>query len=788
MGYTHYYSVLDAHTAEWQAAWPKLIEEVPLIIEAADAHICGPTENGEDLAPPIANVDDGIAFNGVADDSHETFHLSREAQYYFVKTLQKPYDTAVACVLLRAHLLCPNNFKLSSDGSWDQIEWKKTRQLYQELWPGEPIRCPWRKDRSSTTNNYMAKSVTSSTVPNRNDVPVTASTPDATTEVAELCIKQQSDSMLSSEPKLVGSTVSRVDFSHTRRWLFQCERDANHSECKASKLLWQSFPGVRFRAIDVHKRCIVEAPINCSYIALSYVWGGEGQSKLTADSVLILTRERGLEAVWLQLPTTIQDAIIVCEKLEERYLWIDALCIMQDSLRDMKLQILRMRQIYAAAKCTIIAVSAETASVGLLGSSQAIKSPPCTSEDCLDKVLESSPWSSRAWCYQEKVLSHRAIFFTSSGIYMQCQRSILDVNGTPLIKRKENQNLARFNTIGGMLSIPSGAELESYISAVEYYSQRKLTKLEDKMNAFQGIFRRYQSKLDGKNNSFCYGLPISAFDQAICWKTRRHRPHLRNRAFPSWSWLGWDDAVSFDHKIIRTTRTNQMIYCTGIPYTQDDYTKLCELRKPALYDVIRGTMFGFPASQGGQYYNSPKILLLGSVSHLRIAPDPANSEGSNGFYAVFSTECLEEPPPPPKQPITMLECLSQPLPEIKSIDADKAAAPSVPAVQETVKDYSLSGHDNHGACAAKTPLAYIWLDNEWRKKQPEHCIMEFMALTGQKDTRREGQWVITMLMCLQRIVKGGIFWGTERLQVTNCEIPEERWLETKANVIFLQLI
>ncbi|KAH8587896.1 hypothetical protein B0O99DRAFT_526071, partial [Bisporella sp. PMI_857] len=83
-----------------------------------------------------------IAFNGIADDGGETFYLSRKARHNFVKTLQNPYDTAIACVLLRAYLLSPNNFELISDGTWDQNEWEKARQLCQELWPGEHTWCP----------------------------------------------------------------------------------------------------------------------------------------------------------------------------------------------------------------------------------------------------------------------------------------------------------------------------------------------------------------------------------------------------------------------------------------------------------------------------------------------------------------------------------------------------------------------------------------------------------------------------------------------------------------------
>ncbi|KAH8587897.1 hypothetical protein B0O99DRAFT_526035, partial [Bisporella sp. PMI_857] len=139
-------------------------------------------------------------------------------------------------------------------------------------------------------------------------------------------------------------------------------------------------------------------------------------------------------------PTTLQDAIIVCKKIEERYLWIDALCIMQESVRDMKLQILRMRQIYAAAKCTIVAVSADMAGSGLLGGGPANNTLCCISEGCHNSLLDSSPWSSHAWCYQEKILSHRAILFTSGGIYTQCQSITVDMNGMPLAKDRKSES------------------------------------------------------------------------------------------------------------------------------------------------------------------------------------------------------------------------------------------------------------------------------------------------------------------------------------------------------------
>ena len=34
----------------------------------------------------------------------------------------------------------------SSDGSWDEGQWKRPRRLYEQLWPGESISCPWENN------------------------------------------------------------------------------------------------------------------------------------------------------------------------------------------------------------------------------------------------------------------------------------------------------------------------------------------------------------------------------------------------------------------------------------------------------------------------------------------------------------------------------------------------------------------------------------------------------------------------------------------------------------------
>jgi hypothetical protein len=99
------------------------------------------------------------------------------------------------------------------------------------------------------------------------------------------------------------------------------------------------------------------------------------------------------------------------------------------------------------------------------------------------------------------------------------------------------------NSVGNMLSVHRGEDLDSYLSAVESYSQQEPIKQEDKKKAFQRILKGYDGMVDGKMTSFCYGLPIFAFDQTFCWSSSQHNPYRRNKSYPSWSCLEWDNAV-----------------------------------------------------------------------------------------------------------------------------------------------------------------------------------------------------------------------------------------------------
>ncbi|KAE8344839.1 hypothetical protein BDV24DRAFT_126483 [Aspergillus arachidicola] len=82
----------------------------------------------------------------LGDDGYEDFYISKIGNdFSFCKTGRRPYDLVVSTILLRAYVLAPSSFELSSDGNWDN-DWVEARDLYHCIWPKENIPCPWEKE------------------------------------------------------------------------------------------------------------------------------------------------------------------------------------------------------------------------------------------------------------------------------------------------------------------------------------------------------------------------------------------------------------------------------------------------------------------------------------------------------------------------------------------------------------------------------------------------------------------------------------------------------------------
>jgi hypothetical protein len=79
------------------------------------------------------------------------------------------------------------------------------------------------------------------------------------------------------------------------------------------------------------------------YLTLSYCWGGASPLVLTTENSKTLMKRIEIN----QLPKTVGDAITVIIGLKYQYLWVDSLCILQDSEDDWKDESAKMGHIYS---------------------------------------------------------------------------------------------------------------------------------------------------------------------------------------------------------------------------------------------------------------------------------------------------------------------------------------------------------------------------------------------------------------------------------------------------------
>jgi hypothetical protein len=355
-------------------------------------------------------------------------------------------------------------------------------------------------------------------------------------------------------------------------WLKCCEEE--HTTWCIARMTGDVVTVPGFRVIDVVSGNIVEQPEGCRYLALSYVWGEAHRDKqylsLLKSNYQELTGTGGLAKELSRLPNTIRDAMLLVQKLEERYIWVDSLCIIQDSDEDKFGQIMQMDVIYRRAILTLVAAAGSDANAGLPGISPGLsrKEVPATFIYGFDLVaipedgefeVNKSKWNSRAWTFQERILSTRILRFTSESVTFECQsacwREDFTVTGPGADRfrlvdqeRKDQEVRQNFHDIisadvlqfekmiprlewsNDIRNIWSGA----YGPLVRDYTKRQLTVESDILNAFKGI----EGALKRSLGDFYWGLPLHLLGQALGWVATTDDIKSRD-GFPTFSWTGW---------------------------------------------------------------------------------------------------------------------------------------------------------------------------------------------------------------------------------------------------------
>ena len=344
-----------------------------------------------------------------------------------------------------------------------------------------------------------------------------------------------------------------VDYPLIRHWIGYCRSNHNRTCSTSHDSDGGSILG--FRVIDCKARFLDIVKVDsktCRYLALSYVWGPptECHEEANGEPALRLPNH---------FPRVIQDAIKATKKLGYQYLWVDRYCITQNPKCDeqKKIQLIQlhsMDQVYSRASVCLIAAAGSDPSFGLPGVGGQCRIPqPCaivgtralvSTMPTLESEIASTIWNTRAWTYQEVILSRRRLFFTEKQVYFECNiMHCCEAVERPLDILHHNNKEQLKSGIEKPIFAPQPGNIWDVIGE---YSSKRLTESDDILNGISGILRWY-TRSSHPLYHVC-GIPFSAnrasqtelFVLNLFWQhTQLLGPCRRRADFPSWSWCGW---------------------------------------------------------------------------------------------------------------------------------------------------------------------------------------------------------------------------------------------------------
>ncbi|PVH68741.1 HET-domain-containing protein, partial [Cadophora sp. DSE1049] len=315
-----------------------------------------------------------------------------------------------------------------------------------------------------------------------------------------------------------------------KKWIKTCVKD--HKRCPKS--LYVPLPK---RLVDVGSRSREPSLKLCNnmkgrYAALSYCWGKTETLKTQRWNMEAHTKQIPM----LSLPRSLQDAVTVTRMLGIQYLWIDALCIIQDDVADWNEQSAAMYDIYRHSYVTISATSAQDAETSWLENRENGSAPV--------KLA-------RAWTLQERILSPRVLHFGAHQMVLECETCTVSEAGIdkvwgPLYGEATTYISRHSRKMGRN---PKDRLLLCWYELLKEYTKRSLTKEEDKLVALLGIIDLIRGKI---SDEIVAGLWRTDIPRGLCWIVldNAHSRRPSTPRAPSWSWLVMDGRLGFADKLV----------------------------------------------------------------------------------------------------------------------------------------------------------------------------------------------------------------------------------------------
>ena len=280
------------------------------------------------------------------------------------------------------------------------------------------------------------------------------------------------------------------------------------------------------------------------------------------------------------LPKAFQDAITVVRYFGIRYLWVDSLCISQDSEIDWQRESSQMSAIYGNSLCNIAATGSTDNSTGFFVSRNPDIGLPCQVHPVWAEklehgftVLDSFIWWSqvlntslmkRGWVFQERLLAPRVLHFGGNQLFFECREvdacetypyGLPEILSSPGHAGFKKEFGALLNTTDKVEHVGSESLVKDptrlWCDLVQAYTRTQVTLSKDKLVALAGVAQTVESSF---KSNYLAGLWHSHLVELLEW----HVDRVQRQAYaqvtkpaeyraPSWSWAALDGRVFYDY-------------------------------------------------------------------------------------------------------------------------------------------------------------------------------------------------------------------------------------------------
>lgn len=261
------------------------------------------------------------------------------------------------------------------------------------------------------------------------------------------------------------------------------------------------------------------------------------------------TLKRHVQCLKIQsLSRTFQDAITVTRLLGLRYLWIDALCIVQDDPQDWLEQAGQMCSIYQNSSVTIAVHSSKGPLDGFLWrrtvpdslriSPRGTKPPfwikvDPLSDDAISRAFGNSEITGRGWITQELCLSQRVLHFVEDRVTWECHHE--DCSSV----HPSEDHMERFRK-------RSVHPSQDWLPFVTAYSTCRTTKESDKLAAIAGVAQAWpRNDTYFQHNGYYCGIFDDDVHGSLLWYRAHSSVIRRAQRAPAWSWASVDGEICF---------------------------------------------------------------------------------------------------------------------------------------------------------------------------------------------------------------------------------------------------